>query len=116
MQFIWYSKCSTCQSAKKFLDSHHFSYDNRSIVEDVPTISEIKNWISKYSIDLKKLFNTSGMKYRELHLKEKLPFMTDDEKIALLASDGMLMKRPILVSSDFILVGFSDKEYKKKLQ
>lgn len=113
MQFIEYPKCSTCQKAKKFLIEHKISFEDRMIKEETPTIEELTSWIKKYKIDTKKLFNTSGLKYRELNLKEKIPSMNEQERIELLASDGMLIKRPLLVMSDKILIGFKEKEYQE---
>ncbi len=115
MLFIEYPKCTTCQKAKKYLESNNIKYEDRHIVENNPTKEELEKWIKKYNIDIKKLFNTSGMKYRELGLKEKLINMTDSEKIDLLSSDGMLVKRPLLVMNDKILIGFKEKEYKEIL-
>lgn len=111
MEFIEYGKCSTCQKAKKFLDSRNVKYIDRPIKEKNPTFDEIKLWIKKYDIPIKKLFNTSGLKYKELNLKEKLLDMSDDDKIKILASDGMLVKRPLLISGDKILIGFREKEW-----
>ena len=115
MLFIEYPKCTTCQKAKKYLDTKNIKYEDRHIVEENPTKEELTEWINKYNIEIKKLFNTSGMKYRELGLKEKLPNMTDSEKIELLASDGMLVKRPLLILDNKILIGFKEKEYKELL-
>lgn len=111
MLFIEYPKCTTCQKAKKYLDNNNAKYEDRHIVENNPTKKELTEWIKKYNIEIKRLFNTSGMKYRELSLKEKLPNMTDIEKIDLLASDGMLVKRPLLITDDKIVIGFKEKEY-----
>lgn len=111
MELIEYPKCSTCQKAKKYLDAHHIEYRDRMIKEETPTVEELTRWIKKYELDTKKLFNTSGLKYRELNLKEKLPTMTEEERIKLLASDGMLIKRPLLVMDNKILIGFKEKEY-----
>lgn len=111
MEFIEYAKCSTCKRAKKYLDERGIEYIDRAIKEEVPTYSEIENWVKKYGISLRKLFNTSGLKYRELNLKNRLKDMTDEEKIKLLSSDGMLIKRPLLVSDDGILIGFKEKEW-----
>ena len=113
--FVEYPKCTTCQKAKKFLDNNKIKYNDRHIVEENPTKEELTEWINKYNIEIKKLFNTSGMKYRELGLKEKLTDMTDNEKIDLLSSDGMLVKRPLLVMNEKILIGFKEKEYKELL-
>ncbi len=113
MLFIEYPKCSTCKKAKKYLDDNNIKYENRHIVEDNPTKEELKKWIKKYNLDIKKLFNTSGMKYRELNLKEKLQSINDDEKIEILSSDGMLIKRPLLITEDKIIVGYKENEYKE---
>ena len=111
MQFIEYSKCSTCKKAKNWLDNKNIKYLDRKIKEETPSYEELSDWISKYNIPIKKLFNTSGLKYKELNLKEKLINMTDSEKIKLLSSDGMLIKRPLLISKDKILIGFKEKEW-----
>ena len=111
MEFINYSKCSTCKKAKNYLDKYNISYIDRQIKENNPTFNEIKKWIDKYDINIKKLFNTSGILYREMNLKDKLNNMTEDEMISILASDGMLVKRPILVGEDIILIGFKEKEW-----
>ena len=113
MQLIEYPKCSTCQKAKKYLDSHHISYQDRMIKEETPTIEELTKWVKKYKLDTKKLFNTSGLKYIELELKNKLLNMSDEERIKLLASDGMLIKRPLLVMDNKILIGFKEQEYQE---
>lgn len=111
--FLWYSKCSTCKKAKDSLDKNKIVYLERNIKEEPPTILEIKCWLEKYSIDLKKLWNTSGILYREKKLKELLPTMTEEEKIKLLASDGMLVKRPILIGEKKIWIGFKEKEWEE---
>ena len=113
MQFIEYPKCSTCQKAKKYLEDNNITFTDRMIKEETPTVEEITEWIDKYNIDIKKLFNTSGLKYKELNLKEKLPSMTTKEKIELLSSDGMLIKRPLLVTKNTIIIGYKEEEYKK---
>lgn len=115
MLFIQYPKCSTCKKAKKFLDDNKIKYDDRHIVEKNPTKEELKSYIKLGNIDIKKLFNTSGVKYKELSLKDKLPEMNEDEKLDLLSSDGMLVKRPLLIGEDFVLVGFKEDEWKKEL-
>lgn len=115
MLFIEYPKCSTCKKAKSFLDNHNKKYDDRNIVEENPTKEELQKWIKKYNLEVKKLFNTSGMKYRELNLKEKLQTMTDEEKIDILSSDGMLVKRPLLILNDKIIIGFNEKKYTEKI-
>lgn len=113
--FIEYPKCSTCKKAKKWLTDNNIEFKDRDIVENIPTEEELKKWIAESKKDIKKFFNTSGLKYKELKLKEKLPNMTDDEKIKLLASDGMLIKRPLLISDNNILVGFKEEEWKDVL-
>lgn len=115
MLFIEYPKCSTCQKAKKWLEDKGFEFEDRHIVENNPTKEELKAWIDKSGMPLKKFFNTSGMKYRELELKDKLPDMSQDEALDILASDGMLVKRPVLVGDDFVLTGFREKEWEDKL-
>ncbi|MGP1411390.1 MAG: arsenate reductase family protein [Peptoanaerobacter stomatis] len=109
--FIQYPKCTTCQKAKKFLDENKIKYTDRNIVTDNPTKEDLENFIKIGNLDIKKLFNTSGMKYRELGLKDKLKTMSDDEKLELLATDGMLVKRPLLVGEDFVLTGFKQEQW-----
>ncbi|MGI6094840.1 MAG: arsenate reductase family protein [Lachnospiraceae bacterium] len=109
--FIEYPKCSTCQKAKKHLETEKVTFTDRHIVENRPTEEELTEWIKRSGYPVKKFFNTSGMKYRELGLKDKLPTMTEEEQIRLLASDGMLVKRPLLIEDDRILVGFRVKEW-----
>ncbi len=111
-RFIEYPKCTTCQKAKKWLQANKISFEDVNIVEETPTKEELKNYIQKSGKEIKKWFNTSGLKYKELNLKEKLCTMTDVEKLNLLASDGMLIKRPILVSDKTVLVGFKEEEWK----
>lgn len=111
MDFINYSKCSTCKKAKKYLDSNNIKYIDRQIKENNPKYDEIKKWITKYNISVKKLFNTSGILYRKMELKNKLENMTEDEMVRLLSTDGMLLKRPILVTDNNILIGFKEKEW-----
>ena len=115
MLFVYYPKCSTCRKAKKWLDEHGIEYESRHIVEDNPTAEEIEKWYKASDLPLKRFFNTSGMKYRELKLKDKLPDMSEEEQFEILASDGMLVKRPIIVSDDCILVGFKVDEWQDKL-
>jgi len=115
MLFVNYPKCSTCRKAKKWLEEHDFEFESRHIIEDNPQADELKEWWEKSGLPLKRFFNTSGMKYRELKLKDKLPDMSDDEQFDLLATDGMLVKRPILVTNDDVLVGFRQKEWEEKL-
>ena len=111
MLFIEYPKCSTCKKAKKHLEELGVSFEDRHIVEENPTKEELTEWISVSGYPVKKFFNTSGMKFRELGLKDRLPQMTDEEKIELLATDGMLVKRPLLIDGDRILVGFKEAEW-----
>lgn len=111
MEFIEYSKCSTCIKAKKYLDLKNIKYSDRAIKENTPTYEELDCWVKKYNVDIKRLFNTSGLKYKELKLKNKLNDMSYEEKLKLLSSDGMLIKRPILVLDNKILIGFKEKEW-----
>lgn len=111
MLFIWYPKCSTCQKAKKWLDSQEIEYTERHIVEENPTYEELKEWHQKSGLSLKKFFNTSGMLYKEMKLKDKLPDMSEDEQLQLLATNGMLVKRPLVVAEGFVLTGFKEKEW-----
>ena len=113
--FIEYPKCSTCQKTKKWLESSNIKFEDRNIVENNPTEKELTKWISESGKEIKKWFNTSGLKYKSLNLKEKLPEMSDSEKIKLLSSDGMLVKRPILISEKGILTGFKEDEWKDLL-
>ena len=115
MLFVQYPKCSTCRKAKNWLDEHDIEYESRHIVEDNPKAEELQKWHEISGLPLKWFFNTSGMKYRELKLKDKLPDMDNQEKYDLLATDGMLVKRPIVVADDFVLVGFKVKEWEEKL-
>lgn len=115
MLFIQYPKCSTCQKAKKWLTAHDIAFEDRHIGEQNPTEAELTQWIGRSGLELKKFFNTSGLKYKELGLKDKLPSMSDEEKIRLLASDGMLVKRPLVITEDRILVGFKEKEWEDAL-
>ena len=111
--FIEYPKCSTCQKAKKWLDENKIEYVHRNIVTETPTKEELKKWITKSGLDVRKFFNTSGMKYRELNIKEKIKDMSEDEIYELLASDGMLIKRPLFISDTLILKGFKEKEWEQ---
>ena len=115
MLFVEYPKCTTCKKAKKWLDDRKEAYTDRHIKEENPTLEELKEWHSRSGLPLKKFYNTSGMLYKEMGLKDKLPAMSEEEQYALLASDGMLVKRPILVSEDWVLVGFKEKEWQEKL-
>ena len=109
--FLWYPKCSTCQKAKKYLENNHIPFEERHIVEETPTKEELAKWIKQSKIEVKKFFNTSGLKYKELNLKEKLPTMSEEEKIELLASNGMLIKRPLFIKEEMVLIGFKEKEW-----
>lgn len=113
LKFICYPKCTTCKNAKKWLDDNKIEYELRDIKLNNPTFEELTEWHNKSGLPLKKLFNTSGLLYKSLELKTKLPTMTEDEMLKLLATDGMLVKRPILVSDDFVLVGFKEKDWSK---
>ncbi|QNM05075.1 arsenate reductase family protein [Qiania dongpingensis] len=114
--FVEYPKCSTCQKAKKWLEENGIEFKDRHIVEDNPTAEELKAWKEKGGLPLKRFFNTSGMKYKALELKDKLPDMSEEEQFSLLATDGMLVKRPVLVGEDFVLTGFREKEWAEKLK
>lgn len=116
MLFIEYPKCSTCQKAKKWLDENGFQYQDRHIKEQNPTLEELKEWYEKSGLPLKRFFNTSGLLYKSMNLKDKLPSMSEEEQLALLASDGMLVKRPIIVCNNLILTGFREKEWEEKLK
>ncbi len=111
MFFICYPKCTTCQKAQKFLDSLNVQYELRNIKEDNPSYEELKSWYTNSGLPLKSFFNTSGLLYKSMALKDKLPLMSDEEKLHLLATDGMLVKRPILITECRVLVGFKEKEW-----
>ena len=115
MLFIEYPKCSTCRKAKKWLDENGIAYEDRHIIEENPTKEELKEWYEKSGLPLKRFFNTSGMKYRELKLKDRLPDMSEDEQLTLLATDGMLVKRPLVIGDDFVLTGFKEQQWKETL-
>lgn len=115
MLFIEYPKCSTCQKAKKWLDDHGLTYTDRHIKEENPTYEELSAWYKRSGLALKKFFNTSGLLYKSMNLKDKLPTMSEEEQLRLLASDGMLVKRPLIVTDDFILTGFKTAEWEEKL-
>ena len=115
MLFVHYPRCSTCKKAKKWLEENNLEFEEKDIVEDNPNFEELKEWFEKSELPLKRFFNTSGMKYRELKLKDKLPDMSEEEQLELLATDGMLIKRPILVTDDVVLTGFKVKEWEEKL-
>ena len=113
MLFVNYPKCGTCRKARKVLEEKGIVYEDRNIKEQNPTADELKKWIEKSGLPIKKLFNTSGMLYRQMGLKDKLPDMSEQEMIELLATDGMLVKRPILVTEDKVLVGFKQAEWEQ---
>ena len=113
--FLQYPACSTCQKAKKWLTENNIEFTNRLIVEENPTVEELKAWIPRSGLPVKKFFNTSGLVYKELKLSEKLPAMSEEEQIKLLATNGMLVKRPLVVDEDKVLVGFKETEWKEKL-
>lgn len=115
MIFVCYPKCSTCQKAKKWLDEHHISYELRDIKEENPGYEELAAWHQRSGLPLKRFFNTSGLLYKSMGLKDKLPGMSEEEKLQLLATDGMLVKRPLLVGGDFVLVGFKEASGRSSL-
>lgn len=116
MLFLCYPKCSTCQKAKAWLEERSISYDLRDIKQNNPTVEELTAWYQKSGLPLKKFFNTSGLLYKSMGLKDKLPQMSEDEMLKLLAADGMLVKRPLLVGDDFVLVGFKEAEWAERLK
>ena len=111
MIFIEYPKCSTCKKAKKWLDDHGVEYADRHIVDENPSYEELKNWYQKSGLPLKKFFNTSGLLYKEMNLKDKLPGMSEEEMLQLLSTNGMLVKRPLVVADDVILTGFKEADW-----
>ena len=115
MLFLEYPKCSTCRKAKKWLDAHNVTYIDRHIVEDNPTYDELKEWYEKSGLPLKKFFNTSGLIYKEMKLKDRLPAMSEEEQLKLLATNGMLVKRPLIVEGDMVLTGFKEAEWMEKV-
>lgn len=115
MLFIAYPKCSTCKKAQKWLDDHGIAYTARHIVEDNPNYDELKAWQAKSGLPLKRFFNTSGMVYRDLQLKDKLPEMSENDQLKRLASDGMLVKRPLVITEETVLVGFKEAEWAEEL-
>lgn len=115
MQFICYPKCSTCQKARKWLEATHLEFTERHIVEENPSYEELKKWYAESGLPLKKFFNTSGMLYKEMQLKDKLPAMSEEEQLKLLATNGMLVKRPLIVNGNMILTGFKEAEWEKAL-
>lgn len=115
MIFICYSKCSTCQKAKKWLDEQDIKYTERHIVDNNPSYEELKEWYNKSGLPLKRFFNTSGLLYKEMQLKDKLPTMNEEEQLKLLATNGMLVKRPLVVNGDMVLIGFKEAEWAERL-
>ena len=116
LTFICYPKCTTCQKAKKWLDENQVVYEFRDIKVNNPTVEELTQWYEMSGLSLKKFFNTSGLLYKSMELKSKLPSMTDEEMLALLATDGMLVKRPLLVGEDFVLTGFKEADWQAHLK
>ena len=115
IEFICYPKCTTCQKAKKWLDDNKIEYELRDIKEDNPSLEELTAWYKASSLPLKKFFNTSGLLYKSMELKDKLPSMSEEEQLKLLATDGMLVKRPLVIGGGFVLVGFKESEWSEKL-
>ncbi len=115
MLFIQYPKCSTCQKAKKWLDTNNIAYVDRHIVDNNPTYDELKEWYGKSGLPLKRFFNTSGLLYKDMQLKDKLPAMSEEEQLKLLATNGMLVKRPLMIDEDMVLIGFKEQEWGEKL-
>ena len=113
--FLAYPKCNTCRNAKKWLDEHKITYEDRHIIDRNPSVEELTEWIKRSKLPLKNFFNTSGLQYKALGLKDKLPAMSEAEQLALLATDGMLVKRPLLVGEDFVLTGFRAAEWEARL-
>lgn len=116
MTFICYPKCTTCQKAKAYLDRSGVAYDLRDIKTERPNLNELKSWLATSGLPIKRFFNTSGRLYQSLHLKDKLPTMREEECLQLLATDGMLVKRPLLIGDNFVLVGFRETEWGEKLK
>ena len=115
MLFICYPKCTTCKKAGKWLDEHNIEYAERHIADENPTYDELKEWFGKSGLPIKKFFNTSGLAYKEMKLKDKLPTMSEEEQLRLLASNGMLVKRPLLINGNNVLVGFKESEWSESL-
>lgn len=114
--FLQYNRCTTCKRAKKWLEENNISFEDRDIIEKNPTKEELKKWYEKSGLPLKKFFNTSGVLYKEMNLKDKLKEMTEDEQIELLSTNGKLVKRPLIVQDDFVLVGFKEEDWSKNLK
>lgn len=115
IKFICYPRCTTCQKAQKWLDENNISYELRNIKEDNPDFDELREWYAKSGLPLKKFFNTSGLLYKSMELKDKLPEMSEEEQLRLLATDGMLVKRPLIIGENFVLTGFREKDWAEKV-
>ena len=115
MKVLVYRKCSTCQKALKWMEAHEIVFEERAIVDENPSYEELKEWYEKSGMPLKKFFNTSGNLYKQMNLKDKLKDMSEEEQLKLLATDGMLVKRPLVVGTDFVLTGFREKEWEEKM-
>ena len=115
IKFICYPKCTTCQKAKKWLDDNKIDYELRDIKENNPSLEELTTWYNMSGLPLKKFFNTSGLLYKSMELKDKLPTMSEEEQLKLLAKDGMFVKRPLVIGNDFVLVGFKESEWSEKI-
>ena len=115
MKVLVYRKCSTCQKALKWLEAHQVKFEERAIVEENPTYEELKDWHAKSGLPAKKFFNTCGLLYKDMGLKDKLPTMSEDDQLKLLSTNGMLVKRPLVIGEDFVLVGFKEKEWEEKM-
>ena len=115
IKFICYPRCTTCQKAKKWLDDNKIQYELRDIKEDNPSFEELSAWYEISGLSLKKFFNTSGLLYKSMELKDKIPAMSEEEQVKLLATDGMLVKRPLVIGEDFVLVGFKESEWSEKM-
>lgn len=111
MLFLYYPRCSTCQKAKKWLEEHNVEFTERNIVEENPNFDELQTWYRQSGLPIKKFFNTSGLLYKEMQLKDKLPLISEEEQLKLLATNGMLVKRPIVISEDNVLIGFKEAEW-----
>ena len=116
MLVLVYRKCSTCMKALKWLEEHNVEFEERAIVEQNPTYEELKAWYQRSGMPLKKFFNTSGLLYKDMQLKDKIPQMSEDEQLQLLATNGMLVKRPLVVGEDFVLTGFKESEWEEKMK
>lgn len=116
MLYVYYPKCTTCKKAQKWLDDNGFEYETRNIKENNPSYDELKEWYNKSGLPLKKFFNTSGILYKSMNLKDRLPDMSEEEQLELLATDGMLVKRPIVITDNTVLVGFKEKDWENVLR